>query len=364
MIEPAFSHMRIDRAFAAMSAGVEAYERVLDGHAREGAAFSLDAAMGHVTADIICRTIFSTSLESRTARDVFHAFLEFERSCANVDLKRLLLDKPFADIPQPANVQAACRLIRTRIGEMLDQRIAAGDQDDIVKAVLDARDPDTGEGFTREEMIDQLGVFFLAGHETSASVLTWAFFMLSEQPDAVARMRAEIDAVAGSGPIAVEHVKRLAFVRNIFREAARLYPPITFIPRVAMRSTRVAGYAVSRGTMIMIAPWTIHRHTGLWANADRFDPDRFAAEREAGVPPGAYIPFGLGPRICVGAAFATIEATLILARLVRRYDIAAIDPASVRPVARLTARPKTEIMCRVRRREADATQAPARASAA
>lgn len=350
MIDPAFSHMRISRSFDAMQAGIQTYETVLDGHAVNDDVFSLDAAMSQMTADIICRTIFTQSLTSQTAREVFAAFGQFERSVANTEIIRLLFGKPFAKIPQKQNVIDACALIRKHIGDLLDPRLApdALPIDDIVGAVIEARDTDTGLRFTREELIDQIGVFFLAGHETTASVLTWIFFILSQNPDIAARLRAEVEAVSGGGEIRLEHTKQLVFVRNVFREAMRLYPPITFIPRVAQRDTELAGIKLKRGCMVMIAPWTIHRSQANWTNPDRFDPDRFV--REGDVPTGAYIPFGLGPRICVGAAFATVESTLILARLVRRYDFTPLKPDAVRPVARLTTKPFAEIMCRARRR--------------
>jgi cytochrome P450 len=351
MIDPAFSAMRITRAFDSMAAGVAAYEAVLDRHAADSTAFSLDAAMSHLTADIICRTIFSRSLAEATAREVFHDFAIFERSVANVELGRLIFGRPFARVVQPAVVQAACARIRGHIGDFLAPRLAedAAPIDDIVGAVIAARDAQTGLPFSREELIDQIGVFFLAGHETTASVLTWVFFILAQQPQVVARMRAEVERVAGGGDITLDHSKRLVFVRNVFRETMRLYPPITFLPRVAAAETEIGGHRVRRGAMIMIAPWTIHRNEALWRDADRFDPDRWAPEREAEMVPGAYMPFGLGPRICVGAAFATIEATLILARLVRRYDFTALAPANVRPASRLTTRPAREIAMRVAR---------------
>lgn len=347
MIDPAFSHMRVNRAFDAMQAGVDAYEAVLDRRAKASEAFSLDAAMSELAADIICRTIFTQSLASETAREVFTAFGQFERSVANTEIRRLLFGKPFAKIPQSQAVMEACASIRRNVGTMLDPRLSPGAPaiDDIVGAVIAARDSDTGQAFTREELIDQIGVFFLAGHETTASVLTWIFFILSQNPETAERMRAEVSAVAGQGEIRLDHTKQLAFVRNVFREAMRLYPPITFIPRVASRDTELAGLHLKRGTMVMIAPWTIHRSPANWPNPDRFDPDRFA--RESDIPSGAYIPFGLGPRVCVGAAFATIESTLILARLVRRYDFQPIAPHNVRPVARLTTKPFAEISCRV-----------------
>lgn len=352
MVDPAFSHMRLNQAFGAMAAAVDAYEAKLDAHAQNGEAFSLDQAMSHLTADIICRTVFSTSIAADASRDVFDAFTLFERSVAQVELKRFIVDKAWTPVAQKPEVQAACRVIRDRLGDLLDDHLQ-GDParfDDIATAIVQARDVETGATFNREELIDQLGVMFLAGHETTASVLTWAFFILASQHHTVQRMRDEIDAVVGDGAIEFEHIRSLSFTRNVFRETMRLYPPITFIPRVANEATRIGTYKVKRGAMIMISPWTIHRNAKYWREPHRFDPDRFSPEREAELVPGAYLPFGLGPRVCVGAAFATTEATLILARLVRRFDFTALDADKVRPVARLTTRPNAQIMCRVRAR--------------
>jgi cytochrome P450 len=355
MIDPAFSHMRINQAFASMKAAVDDYETELERRAARGTVFSLDLAMSELTADVICRTIFSKSLESETAREVFDSFSEFERSVASVNLGQLIFGKPWADVRQPQNVLAACERIRRHIGTLLDPRLDddAPEIDDIVSAVIAARDPDSGKGFSRKELIDQMGVFFLAGHETTASVLTWAFFILAMRPDIAARLRAEVEDVVGDGPVEFQHVKQLTFTRNVFREALRLYPPITFIPRVAAEATRIGDYRVRKGAMIMVSPWTAHRNQFLWHRAEYFDPDRF--DKAAGREPdtGVFMSFGLGPRICVGAAFATVESGLILARLVRRFDFEVLDADRVRPVARLTTRPAEEIQCRVRLRTDD-----------
>jgi cytochrome P450 len=347
MVDPAFSHMRINRAFEFMAAAVDDFEARLRRDAASGARFSLDAAMSHLTADVITRTIFSVPLEGQTSQEVFDDFMHFERQVGSIDIKRLLWDRPWSPSTQPEAVRAACARIRQHLGVMLDARLEHPDYDDIAGAVLEARDTDTGAPFTREELIDQLGVFFLAGHETTASSLTWAFFILSQRPDVVTRIRAEVRAVVGDGPVLLEHTKRLPYVRNFFREVLRLYPPITFLPRVAAKDTDIAGRRVKRGTMLMIAPWSIHRHVKLWKDPELFDPDRFLPEREAEQVPGAYLPFGAGPRICVGAAFATIETALIIARLARAFDFDAIDPGTVRPYARLTTRPAVEIEMRV-----------------
>jgi cytochrome P450 len=350
MIDPALSLMRVNRAFPAMQAGVADAEAEYDAHARDGTPFSLDLAMSHLTADIICRTVFTTTLATKTAHDVFDAFTEFERRVAQVEIRRLIWDKAWTKAPQKAPVLEACAVIRARIGELLDTHLAAGASfDDIAQQVVEARDDLGGRAFTREELIDQLGVLFLAGHETSASALTWVFAILATQPALVARLRAEVEEVTGGGPIEYDHIKRLTLTRNIFRETLRLYPPITFLPRVANENTTLNGYRLKKGALVMVAPWVLHRHRLYWKDPNRFDPDRFLPEREGEITSGAYIPFGIGPRICAGAAFATIEATLLIARLFRRYDWTLDAPDSIRPAARLTTRPVDQVLCRVAR---------------
>jgi cytochrome P450 len=354
MVDPAFSHMRVNRAFDAMVGAVADIEARWDILSEKGNPLSLEREMSHLTADIITRTIFSQKLENTVAFEFFDAWASFQDSVATIDLKSLILGKAWTSMVQPPLAQEAAMVIRSHLGHLVDQRMEPGTpkRADIVGDLIAARDPVTGTGFNREEIIDQVGVFFLAGHETTASALTWAFFILSQQPEMVQRLRDEVKNAAGSGEISFVVTKRLATVRNVFRESLRLYPPLGFIPRVSLYDTMIQGVPTPRGAMVMISPWIIHRHEGLWEAADRFDPDRFMPDREQTQPPGAYIPFGLGPRICIGAAFATVEAVLILSRLIRRYDFETSNPQKVRPISHLATRPAGEIeMHVVRRRE-------------
>ena len=348
MIDPALTMMRINRAFPAITAAVSAAEETLAARARDGEAFSLDLAMSHATADVICRTVFSTGLDTGMAHEVFDAFVAFERSVAQVEIRRLIFDRAWRPVRQKESVLEACRLIRRHLGTLLDTHLGADGTafDDIARAIAEARDAD-GACFTREELVDQLGVLFLAGHETSASALTWAFYLLATRPAMVARLRAEVAAVAGDGPIGFEHVRQLTFVRNVFRETLRLYPPITFLPRVANEATRIGGRRIRKGALVIVAPWLLHRHRRYWRDPDMFDPDRFSPGRESEITPGAYIPFGVGPRVCAGAAFAQVEAVLLIAQLFRRFDFRVEAPETVRPAARLTTRPAQQVMCRV-----------------
>jgi cytochrome P450 len=348
MVDPAFSQLRISHAFPAMQAAVREQIRHLEDLARSDETFSLEQAMSHLTADIICRTVFSTSLDSQVAADVFEDFAVFERSVAQVDLKHLIFKPAWTPAPQPVAVLEACARIRRHLAALIEPHLAPdAAYNDIASAVIAARDADTGEAFTREELVDQLGVFFLAGHETTASVLTWLFFICSERPELVARMRREIDREAGGGDLQFEQLKRLPLVKAVFRETLRLYPPITFMPRVALRDATVGPRRLRRGALVMISPWTLHRHRDYWPEPHVFRPERFLPENEGSIADGAYIPFGQGPHTCVGAGFALTESILIVAELLRRFDITALDPRRVRPAARLTTRPREQVMCRV-----------------
>ncbi|MEO1304850.1 MAG: cytochrome P450, partial [Pseudomonadota bacterium] len=345
MIDPAFSHMRLSLAYTSMQAAVEDRLAWLADMAEARAAFSLDLAMSHLTADVICRTVFSISLDTTIAKDVFDDFVLFERDVAQVKIWRLIVDPAWTRAEQSEQVLSACTRIRKHLGDLTDTHLnATPDQfDDIASAVIAARDKHTGEAFTRDELIDQLGVFFLAGHETSASALTWAFYILAVRPEIRDRVRAEVLEQIGTGPILMEDVRKLAYVRSFFKEVLRLYPPITFMPRVAEQSVQLGTRKLRRGALVMIAPWTLHRHEKYWPDPDRFDAERFLGDRERDVAPGSYIPFGQGPHTCVGAGFATLEAALIIASLVRDYDFHVVGEQSVRPVARLTTRPAQEI---------------------
>lgn len=348
MIDPAFSHMRLNVAFGAMQAAVDDYEAYLSGVAERGEQISLDLAMSHLTADVICRTVFSVSLESNVAREVFEDFTLFEKGVGQVKIFHMISKPAWSEVPQDDDVLAACQRIRDHIGALVDTHTGdrANEFNDIARAVIEARDADTGKGFTRDELIDQLGVFFLAGHETTASALTWAFYVLGMRPDIMARLRAEVEEVFGDGEISFEGVKKLVFTRSVFKETLRLYPPITFLPRVAMKSGKVGKYRIRKGALIMIAPWTLHRHLSYWKDPNTFDPDRFMPGRSNDIVDGTYLPYGAGPHTCVGAGFAAIESALILARLCRKFDFDVQDGADVRPAARLTTRPVEQVMVR------------------
>ncbi len=353
MIDPAFSLMRLSVAFQSMADAVADYAARLDERATSGEAFSLDLAMSHLTADIICRTVFSMALTTDIAQDVFDDFAFFERNVGQVKIARLITSPAFKPIAQAPQVLEACARIRGHLGAIIDTHLnEPGRYNDIATHVIAARDQETGEAFSRDELIDQLGVFFLAGHDTTASALISTLYVLAMRPDILGAVREEVDAAVGERDMTFEDVKRLPLCRSVFRETLRLYPPITFMPRVAMRAGRLGDMAFRRGALIMIAPWIVHRHTAYWDNPDAFDPERFLPHREAEVEAGAYIPFGLGPHSCIGAGFALAEAALIIATIAGRFDLHIENGDRVVPTARLTTRPREQVFLRVSHRKA------------
>lgn len=351
MIEPSFSMIRIQNAFHSMAAAIDDFEVKLDRWARDRTTVSLDQMMSELTADIICRSVFSIPLASRTSREVFEDFNIFERSVAQVKVWRLIIDKAWSRPEQEPEVLDACRRIRNHLAEMIDTHMGESGKryNDIASSVIAARDADTGKPLGREELIDQLGVFFLAGHETTASVLTWLFYILSIRPELRKNLRSEINDVARDDAVTLEHTREMALVRSVFRETLRLYPPVTFLPRVAVRDGKIGHRKVRRGTLIMVSPWTMHRNAKIWNNPHEFDATRFLPGKD--YPKTAYIPFGAGPHTCIGAAFAQTESTLIIARLLRRFDFEVLEPEKVRPAARLTTRPAEQILCRIKHRQ-------------
>jgi cytochrome P450 len=217
--------------------------------------------------------------------------------------------------------------------------------DDLVTRLMNARDPETGASLADAVIHDNLVTFIGAGHETTANALGWTLFLLSDFPDADAQVAAE--ALQLRAPSDVTGLTR---TRMILEEAMRLYPPVPFLSRQAKEADRFGEIEVRPGARIIIAPWVLHRHRALWHEPDLFAPERFAPERRAAIPRFAYLPFGAGPRICVGNTFALQEAVLALAMVAQRFRLRLVDGAHVMPVARMTLRPANGLPMRIETR--------------
>lgn len=348
IINPAFEGGRLREAFPAMwDAALSAVDRLAP--LADGRQIDIEPQTSHVAADVIFRTLFSIPIEDATAAQVFQAFREHQAAQPMVNLGGLIALPRWARLHN-RRVRHSARRIRDLIRQLVAARavrIAQGDApDDLATKIMTTPDPQTGAVFTDREMIDEVATFFLAGHETGASALAWALYLLAENPDWQDRLAQE--AQANLTPDFAT-IKALPLSRAVFREALRLYPPVAMTVRQCAHTETLRERPAPEGAQVVLSPFHLHRHERLWDNPDAFDPGRWDTANGKTCLREAYIPFSAGARACPGAGFAMIEGPLILSTLLRRYRLEPGDEKPV-PIMRLTLRGKNGILMRLRNR--------------
>jgi cytochrome P450 len=314
-----------------------------------GAPVDLREAMQRMTLEIAGRTMFSFEMGSHgpALRDFV---MEYGDRLARPHFLDLLLPVGW---PSPQDFsRARFRKRWTRFVAMLmAERRATGKNEgapprDLFDLMGAARDPESGEAFTDEQLGDEVATMILAGHETTATALFWSLYLLALDPATQEQLAAEVKGAAVDGALAIE---RLTFTRAVVDETMRLYPPAYLIARSAAAADTIAGLPVRKNDLVLIAPWLLHRHEKLWSEPNAFVPSRFMP----GAPPPdrfAYLPFGVGARVCIGAHFALVEATLALAKLIGAFRVELLDKEPVIPVGVVTTQPDRSPMFRIARR--------------
>ena len=347
IIDPAFEGGRLRDAFPAIvAAGQAAVARMPEG------VVEVEAEMSHAAADVIFRTLFSIPIGNEVAGRVFALFREHQRTQPLVNLAAFVpLPGWMPRLHRRATI-ATAQQIRALIGGLTEARgaeIAAGHApDDLATKIMTTPDPETGARFTTPEMVDQVAIFFLAGHETSASALSWALLLMALHPEAQARVAAEAQALGDAPDFAA--LARLRQTRDVFREVLRLYPPVPMMVRETVQAERLRDREAGRGAQVVLSPWHLHRHQRLWERPDEFDPDRWQTEAGRASAREAYIPFSAGPRVCPGAGFAMMEGVVLLALLMRAFRVEPAPGPLPVPVAHLTVRARDGIRLRITRR--------------
>jgi cytochrome P450 len=305
---------------------------------KSGAQVDLRETMQHMTLEIAGRTMFSFGMAAHgsTLRDFV---MEYGDKLARPHILDMLLPLSW---PSPKDFPRA--RFRKRwtafVGRLMAERRAAGKQEgapprDLFDLMGEARDPETGATFSDAQLGDEVATMILAGHETTATTLFWALYLLALDPQTQEQVAREARGVAAKDATDLD---RLKFTRAVIDETMRLYPPAFLVARAATGRDRVAGLPVRKGDLMLIAPWLLHRHEKLWQQPAAFIPQRFMR----GTPPPdrfAYMPFGAGPRICIGAHFAIVEATLALARLIGAFRVELKDSVPVMPLGVVTTQP-------------------------
>jgi len=350
IIDPAFEGGRLRDTFGAMWAASEAAVARLDG--QEGEVVEIEEVTSHAAADVIFRTLFSIPIEHEVAARVFTRFREYQREQPILNIAAFVpLPRWFPRFFSRRTRETAAEIRALIAGLTAERReeISAGTApDDLATKIMTTPDPLTGELFSVDEMVDQVAIFFLAGHETSASALAWTLYMMALYPEWQDKVAQEAQTLE-TGDFAA--ATRLKISRDVFRETLRLYPPVPMMVRQASRPERFRDRDVPKGAQLVLSPWHLHRHERLWNNPDGFDPDRWATENGKICQRDAYIPFSAGPRVCTGAGFAMIEGPLILSMILKHFRVERVAGRDPVPVAHLTVRSRDGIWLRISRRQ-------------
>jgi cytochrome P450 len=309
----------------------------------------IDAAdeMMRLTYEIISRTLFSNDVTMQYGK-MSEALAVYLETQGRIDVLRTMGLPNWIPTPRSLRARGPLRFFRKELQRLIVLRRAQLAADpgrvshDFLTMLLTTRDPEGGALFGEKEVFDNVMTFVFAGHETTSNALAWTLYLLSQFPDADARVAREASAATG--------INAMIYTRMVLEESMRLYPPVPIISRDSVGPDTVGGIAIRPHTSVMISPWVLHRHRKLWDDPDYFDPGRFAPERRENIHRFAYIPFGAGPRVCIGMSFAMQEAMIILAAILKRFRLELVPGHPVEPQARVTLRPKYGLKMRVWRR--------------
>ncbi|MFO0694058.1 MAG: cytochrome P450 [Polyangiales bacterium] len=345
LVQPAFHPKKIGAFAPAMVRAGEVLLARWEDHARSGRSFDVADEMQRVTFQIAGETLFSINLDD-SSQAMGKAMAIAQRYANDYVTTPFRIPR---SIPTRKNREfdLALRTLDGIVYRILEERRSGDAHDDLLSMLVRARDEETGEGMSAEQLRDEIVTLISAGHETTANGLAWTFYLLARNPDVDARLAREVREVLGDRPPTLADLPRMPYVRWTFEEAMRLYPPVWGFEREALEEDEILGYRIPKGASVGVLTYALHRHPRFWPEPETFDPERFSPERSEGRHRYAYLPFGGGPRICIGNGFALMEAQLLLAQIVQRYrlELDRAHPVEIEPL--ITLRPKHGIFTRL-----------------
>ena len=347
MTQPAFQSQQIAGFVRVMEEHSLAMLKGWEQRARTGEVFDVVPELMRFTLNIVSHALFTTSLESdlECIQDALTVGRDYsvERAWSVVRIPQWL--------PTPSNRRHRTSLagFHSVIDRMITaRRMASGHNNDLLTILMQARD-ENGAPMPPKQLRDEVATLLTAGHETTTLVLAWTLYLISTRPEVVEQMASEISFLNGRAP-SYEDLSRLRYTRMVAEETMRLYPPVWVISRTAINNDVMGGFEIPAGSEILIFPYVTHRHPRWWVDADRFWPERFLPQNSAGRPRGSYIPFGAGPRTCVGLNFAMTEILVVLALFLQRFRLElAVEPSEIRAEPSVTLRPNPGVPIRLRR---------------
>nr|WP_269204795.1 cytochrome P450 [Motilibacter deserti] len=343
LTQPAFHRSRL-----------AAYDRVMVRYAREAADSWADGEVRDVCDEMMwltMRIVAAALFDADVAGDaqVVGDAMEGVRKSLSA---RLSAPIPYPEaVPTPTTVRLrrGVRRMDAIVQRFIDERRSGGveGRDDLLSVLVGANDDETG-GMSDRQLRDEVMTLFVGGHETTALALTWTWHLLAQRPDVLAAVREELDRVLDGRDATSDDVRSLTLLTDVIHESLRLFPPVYAFDRKVLADTTVAGHRLRKGTVVVISPWVVHRHPGIYDRPEEFRPERWAGGAVRRLQRSSYLPFGGGPRVCIGNGFAELEMVLVLATILQRLSFEQVSLAPPVPEASITLRPRDGLPLRVR----------------
>ncbi len=315
---------------------------------QDGEIRDIHADMMRLTLQIVMKCIFNTDVDGGEAKVVANAL---DVAMEWFESKRRQNFLVWEWFPRPENIryrQAIAEMDEAIYRLITERRHSSEKTNDLLSMLMDAKDEETGQQMDDKLLRDEVATLMLAGHETTANALSWTWMLLSQHPEVREKLQAELDRVLQRLPT-IEDLPQLVYTQQVVKESMRLYPPVSIFGREAAKDTKIGDYEIPQGTVIMISQWVMHRHPKYFDNPEAFQPDRWTTEFEKQLPRGVYIPFGDGPRICIGKGFAQMEAALLLATIAHRFQIDLVKGYPIIPQPSITLRPESGMKVQLRK---------------
>ena len=347
LIQPAFHHSQLAKYAEIMLAHAV---RLMDSF-RAGEAREINADMVKLTLGVVVKSLFGADLTSK-AQEI-GALMTAILEAANQRLRSAAPIPSWAPTPRNLRERRALARIETMLRSLIEERRASAERrNDLLSVLLTAVDEESGAGMSDRQLRDEMMTLFLAGHETTANALTWTWYLLSRHPRVEAKLIGELHRVLRGRAPAAADLQQLPYTEMVVRESLRLYPPAPGLAREPLEDVRIGRYEIPRGSLVIVSTYALHRDARFFDDPERFDPERFAAGWEERIPRYAYLPFGGGPRVCIGNGFAMMEARLAVAAIAQRWQFLLEPGQEVVPVQLVALRPKNGIRMKIKLREA------------
>jgi cytochrome P450 len=345
LIQPAFHHRQLASYAGVMAALAES----MVGSYRDGEVRDIGADMTGLTLGIVVKTLFGADLP-REAGEIGRSMVAV-LAATNERLNSVLRIPSWVPTPRNLRERRALAELDATIQLLIRARRSSREtRDDLLSILLAAVDEESGARMSDRQLRDEMTTLFLAGHETTATAMTWTWYLLSRHPEAAEKLTDELDRVLSGRVPSFSDLPNLTYTEMVIRESMRLYPPAPGFAREPIEDVTIAGYVVPKGSLVTVNTYVLHHDGRFFADAERFDPERFSQGWEERIPRYAYLPFGGGPRVCIGNSFAMMEARLILATVAQHYRLRLDPDEPIRPVQLVTLRPSGPVRMRVERR--------------